>query len=249
VYFLNWDLTLLICHCCTSFHFCGWCHYLSCKLWKTLHFRKWTYILPIVNTCTSCSHTFVLPFRWFYYVSSTFMWNMHFQNWTFVFPSTRFIIFLAFHVKDALPKLNILYFLILLHILPARIVLYFPILLHILPVPIVLYFLLDNFIIFLALHVKVALPKTKYLYFLSILCVLPRVTSHTSIILRMILSFLQPFAGTLHFPKLNIYTCRRHCVYFPCSPCVLPKLNIRTSHHHRVYFLLSLCVLLGTTFL
>jgi hypothetical protein len=66
---------------------------------------------------------------------------------------------LYFPLHDALLKLNILYFLILLHILPARIVLYIPILLHILPVPIVLYFFLDNFIIFLAFHVKVALPK------------------------------------------------------------------------------------------
>jgi hypothetical protein len=126
---------------------------------RLFYFWKWTYVFPIVNTWTSCPHIFVLPFRWFYYVSSTIMWNMHFQNWTFILPSTWFIIFLAFHVKEALLKLNILYFLILLHILRARIVLYFPILLHILHVPIVLYFLLDNFIIFLALHMKVALPE------------------------------------------------------------------------------------------
>jgi hypothetical protein len=80
---------------------------------RLLYFQKWTYVLPIVDTCTSCSHTFVLPFRWFYYISSTFMWNMYFQNWTFLLPSTWFIIFLAFHVKDALPKLNILYFYII----------------------------------------------------------------------------------------------------------------------------------------
>jgi hypothetical protein len=42
---------------------------------RLLYFRKWTYVLPIVNTSTSCSHTFVLLFRWFYYVSSTFMWK------------------------------------------------------------------------------------------------------------------------------------------------------------------------------
>jgi hypothetical protein len=179
---------------------------------RILYFWKWTYVHPIVNTCTSCSHTFVLPFRWFYYVSSTFMWNMHFQIWTFILPSTWFIIFLAFHVKDALLKLNILYFLILLHILPASIVLYFHILLHILPVPIVLYYLLYNFIIFLALDVKVASSENEYLYFSSSPCILPRVTGRTSLILRMILSFLQPFAGTLHFPKLNICTSRRHYV-------------------------------------
>jgi hypothetical protein len=73
-------------------------------------------------------------------------------------------------VKAALPKLNILYFLILLHILTVGIVLYFLILLHILPTHIVLYFLLDNFIIFLALHVKVALSETEYLYFSSTQC-------------------------------------------------------------------------------
>jgi hypothetical protein len=54
---------------------------------------------PNLNLCTSCRH------------------YVHFQNWTFVLPSTWFIIFLA------LQKLNILYFPILLHILPARIVL------------------------------------------------------------------------------------------------------------------------------
>jgi hypothetical protein len=202
---------------CTSFHFCGWCYYLSCKLWKTLHFRKWTYVLPVVNTCTSCSHTSVLPFRGFDNSSSTFTWNLHFQNWIFVLPSTWFIIFLAFHVKAALPKLNILYFLILLHILPARIVLYFPILLHTLPARIVLYFLLDNFIIFLALHVKVALPKNEYLYFSQSPCVLPRVTGRTSLIWRMILSFLQPFAVNLNFRNLNLCTSCRHYVYFSSS--------------------------------
>jgi hypothetical protein len=116
--------------------------------------------------------------------------------------------FLAFYVKAALPKLNILYFLILLHILPACIVLYFAILLHILSTPIVLYFILD-FIIFLALHIKVALPKTEYLYFSSTPCILRRVTGHTSLILRMILSFLQPFVGTLHFPNFNLCTSYR----------------------------------------
>jgi hypothetical protein len=180
---------------------------------RLLYFRKWIYVLLIVETCTSCSHTFVLPFRWFYYVSSTFMWNMHFQNWIFALPSTWFIIFLAFYVKDELPKLNILYFLILLHILPIRIVLYFLILLHILPVSIVLYFLLDNFIIFLSLHVKVALPETEYLYFSSTARVLPRVTGRTSLILWMILSFVNPFTATLHFPKLNICT-SRHVDHF-----------------------------------
>jgi hypothetical protein len=128
---------------------------------------------------------------------------------------------LYFPLHDALLKLNILYFLILLHILPARIVLYIPILLHILPVPIVLYFFLDNFIIFLAFHVKVALPKINIYTFLSSPCVLPRVTGHTSLILRMILSFLQPFARTLHFPNLNLCTSCRHYVYFwTCYLCI-----------------------------
>jgi hypothetical protein len=94
------------------------------------------------------------------------------------FPLHDLSFFLAFHVKAALLKLNNLYFLILLHIFPACIVLYFPILLHILPTPIVLYFIL-HFIIFLALHIKVALPK------------------------------------------MNIYTSRRHRVYFVESLVVL----------------------------
>jgi hypothetical protein len=140
-------------------------------------------------------------------------------------------------MKDVLLKLNILYFLILLHILPARIVLYFPILLHILPVPIVLYFLLDNFIIFLALHVKVALPENEYLYFLSSSYVLLRVTGHTSLIMRMILSFLQPLAGTLHFPNLNLCTLCRHYVhfqnwtlYFPLHDSLLEKWFLTTKN-------------------
>jgi hypothetical protein len=33
--------------------------------------------------------------------------------------------------------------------------------------------------------------------------------------LRMILSFLQPLAGTLHFPNLNLCTSCQHYVYFP----------------------------------
>jgi hypothetical protein len=53
------------------------------------------------------------------------------------------------------------------------------------------------------------------LYFLSSPCILPRVTGRTSLILRMILSFLQPFAGTLHFPNLNLCTSCQHYVYFP----------------------------------
>jgi hypothetical protein len=47
---------------------------------RLLYFQKWTYVLTIVNICTSGSHNFVLPFRLFYYVSSTFIWTMHFQN-------------------------------------------------------------------------------------------------------------------------------------------------------------------------
>jgi hypothetical protein len=41
---------------------------------------------------------------------STFTWNMHFQNWTCVLATTWYIIFLTFHVKDALPKIKHLYF-------------------------------------------------------------------------------------------------------------------------------------------
>jgi hypothetical protein len=135
-------------------------------------------------------------------------------------------------VKDVLPKLNILYFLILLHILPSRIVLYFPILLHILPIPIVLYFLLDNFIIFLALQVKVALPENEYLYFLSSSCVLLRVTGRTSLILQMILSFLQPFREDSALAKVQ------H-IYFPLTLCVHPFFIVCTSQVEHPYFISS----------
>jgi hypothetical protein len=84
---------------------------------------------------------------------------------------------------------------------------------NILHVPIVLYFLLVNFIIFLALHVKVALPENEYLYFLSSLCVLPRVTGCTSLILWIILSFLQP-STLCALPKLYIYTSLYMIYYF-----------------------------------
>jgi hypothetical protein len=100
------------------------------KILSFLHSLAGTLHFPNLNLYTSCWH------------------YVHFQNWIFVLPSTRFIIFLALTWKLYFQKLNILYFPILLHILPARIVLYFPLLLHILPARIVLYFLLDDFIIF-----------------------------------------------------------------------------------------------------
>jgi hypothetical protein len=47
VYFLNWDLTLPICHCCTSCHFHGWCYSLSCKLWKTYTYESEHMYIPL----------------------------------------------------------------------------------------------------------------------------------------------------------------------------------------------------------
>jgi hypothetical protein len=129
--------------------------------------------------------------------------------------------FLVFHVKDALLKLNILYFLILLHILPACIVLYFPILLHILPTPIVLYSILD-FIIFLALHIKVALPKTEYLYFSSTPCVLHRVTGRTSNFVNDFIIFAT-FCGDFALPKFEPMYFMSYNVYFHRHGCELKK--------------------------
>jgi hypothetical protein len=133
VYFLNWDLTLPICHCCTSVRFRGWCYYLSCKLWKTLHFRKWTYVLPIVNTCTFALILLYFPLDDFIMflallcgICTSKTEHLYFPKSLSVLPSTLFIIFLALYVKGAHLKLNILHFPILLHILPVRIVLYFP---------------------------------------------------------------------------------------------------------------------------
>jgi hypothetical protein len=95
-----------------------------------------------------------------------------------------------------------------------------------------LYFLLDNFINFLALHEKVALPENEYLYFLSSSCVLPRVTGRTSLILRMILSFLQPFHGDSVLAKVE------H-MYFPPTLCVLPIFTVCTSQVEHPYFISS----------
>jgi hypothetical protein len=47
--------------------------------------------------------------------------------------------------------------------------------------------------------------------------------------LRMILSFLQPLAGTLHSPNLNLCTSCRHYVHFQ-------KLNICTSLYMIYHF-------------
>jgi hypothetical protein len=134
------------------------------------------------------------------------------------FPLHDLSFFLAFHVKSALLKLNILYFLILLHILPACIVLYFPILLHILSTPIVLYFIL-HFIIFLAFHIKVALPKTEYLYFSSTPCVLCRVTGRTSLIFANDFIIFATIGGDSALPKFEP-------MYFMSALCVLPDLTV-----------------------
>jgi hypothetical protein len=75
--------------------------------------------------------------------------------------------------------------------------------------------LLDNLITFLALHVKVALLKNEYLYFLSSPCVLSRVTDHTSLIWQMILPFLQHFRGDFALPKFEL-------MYFMSTLRVLP---------------------------
>jgi hypothetical protein len=116
--------------------------------------------------------------------------------------------------------------------------------LHILLARIVLYFLLDNLIFFLALHVKVALPKTEYLYFSSTSYVLPRVTSRTSLIWRMILSFFatlprglytwQSWTYVLHVDTMC--TSRPHYVYFPNWTFVLRVIIMYTSRCLCVYF-------------
>jgi hypothetical protein len=123
-----------------------------------------------------------------------------------------------------------------------------------------LYFLLDNLIFFLALHVKVALPKTEYLYFSSTSYVLPRVTSRTSLIWRMILSFLQPFpedstlAKVEHMyfmsilcvlPALTVCTFLIEHSYFMSLSCILPAVSVCTFREKRnMYFLCPLCLLM-----
>jgi hypothetical protein len=131
------------------------------------------------------------------------------SNWTFVLPCTWFIIFLAFHVKDALPKLNILYFLILLHILPARIVLYFPILLHTKwqtgVVVVTLCITLCTFC--MSLYV---LPIVIAWTCLEWICVLFDLT----ILYFLKLGFSTSGLVVLYFPKLNCYTSRLTDIYF-----------------------------------
>jgi hypothetical protein len=100
------------------------------------------------------------------------------------------------------------------------------------------------FIIFLGLYVKVALTEIEYLYFSLSPCVLPRVTGRTSLIWWMIISFLQPFVGTLHFPKWTyvfpidtMCTFHRRCVYFPKINIILRVIIGYTSWSLCLYFL------------
>jgi hypothetical protein len=95
---------------------------------------------------------------------------------------------------------------------------------------IVLYFYLDDFINFLAVHMKATLPKTEHLYFSSSSCVLPRVVVPTSSILRIILLFFETLRQDFALPKVQ-----------PCTPCchgfVLLIVIVYTSHIYCVYFL------------
>jgi hypothetical protein len=164
VYFLNWNRTLPICHCCTSFHFHGWCHYLSCKLWKTLHFQNWTFVLPVVlptlifpyfplYDCIIFSHNLwfsVLPWILTHVLLKLrprtshchCVYFLHLRRWFHYFP---------FNLREShTSKIKHLYFSVSIHVLATLIHLYLP---------------LVDFIIFLALHVEHVLPKTKHLYF------------------------------------------------------------------------------------
>jgi hypothetical protein len=67
---------------------------------------------------------------------------------------------------------------------------------------------------------------------LSSSCVLPRVTGRTSLILRMILSFLQPFREDSALAKVQ------H-MYFPLTLCVYPIFTVCTSQVEHPYFISS----------
>jgi hypothetical protein len=195
---------------------------LSCKLWKTLHFWKWTSVLSVVNTCTSCSHTSLLPSRWFHNVSSIFTWNMHFQNWKFVsslcvlsklnictyFPLHDIIIFLALDMK-----VNFRNFIFVL----PDIIAYTHSHSFVLP--------LDDFIIFIELHMKVHFRNWIFVLLVIIMCTSRSHWLYLINFFEWFHNFCNSFAGTRHFPNVNLYTSRWHNVYFPSSSCVLSKVK------------------------
>jgi hypothetical protein len=133
--------------------------------------------------------------------------------------------------------------------------LYFPMSIHALLALILLYFHLDDFIMFLALLREICISKTEhlcfleslfvlseteYLYFPLLLCVLvlSRVMVHTSSIYWKILLLLQPFTGTLYFPKLKLCTFCRHCVLLIITMCTFisyfgyfPSDDFYYTHH------------------
>jgi hypothetical protein len=85
------------------------------------------------------------------------------------------------------------------------------------------------------------------LYFLSSSCVLPRVTGRTSLILRIILSFLQPFREDSALAKVQ------H-MYFPVTLCVHPIFTVCTflcasSCLEKIKFLYFLGYVFRTSFL
>jgi hypothetical protein len=84
--------------------------------------------------------------------------------------------------------------------------------------------------IFLAFHMKVALPKTEHSYFSSSSYVLPRVVIRTSSILRIILLIFETLRRGFALPKVEPCTSHRHGF-------VLLIVNMYTSRSYFVYFL------------
>jgi hypothetical protein len=133
MYFLNWNLTLHIVIVCTSFIFAD---------------DSIIFLANYGRLCTSNTEHLYFPLSIHILLALIFLYfpldhflmfvtllrgictfkieHLYFLESLSILLSTWFIIFLALHVKAALPKLNILHFPILLHILPAHIVLYFP---------------------------------------------------------------------------------------------------------------------------
>jgi hypothetical protein len=96
----------------------------------------------------------------------------------------------------------------------------------------VLYFPLDDFIIFLELHMKVHFRNWIFVLLFIIMCTSRSQWPYLINFFEWFHNFCNSFAGTRHFPNVNLCTSRWQNVYFPSSSCVLSKVK-------RQYFLSS----------
>jgi hypothetical protein len=73
-------------HCYSVYflYLCRWFHYFFLQFTRESNFQNQIFILPDINTCTSHSHTFVLPSSGFCHLSSTSHRTCTSNNWIFV---------------------------------------------------------------------------------------------------------------------------------------------------------------------